>query len=142
MNVAYLLGWKDFWKPLFRSFTDGNDHANGGNGSKANSSLISTLPTTIPKELATYQRLNGVVSDIDLHCSVGARCDEDGNLIVEIPLATRIWAAGWIIPFNAWTVFSFPGFNMHAYDYNYFFNNIRKNGDRRVEAWARARKSG
>ena len=122
MNVAYLLGWKDFWKPLLARFTSRGASGEGGNGSRANGSApsSSSQPASIPTELATYRRLDGVVSDIDLGCSVGARCDEDGNLIVSIPLATRLWAAGWIVPFNAWTVFSFPGFNMHAYDCEFF----------------------
>ena len=30
---------------------------------------------------------------------------------------------------------SFPGLNTHAYDYNLFFNNIRKNALDRVRAW-------
>ena len=85
----------------------------------------------------SFERLNGSTSGIDLACSVRARCTEDGGLRVEMPFLQRSWAAGFPVPFPAWTVFTFPGQNTHAYDYNYFYNNLRENGAARLEAWRR-----
>ena len=73
--------------------------------------------------------------DIDLGCTVDARCDDDGMLMVEMPFWQRYWAHGYVVPFPVWTVFAFPGLNTHAYDYNLFFNNLRKNGIERVRNW-------
>ena len=84
---------------------------------------------------SSAERLNGTISDIDTNCKFEAWCTEDGRLRLEMPSSTRYWASGFLVPFPAWTVFSFPGLNTHAYDYNFFFNNIRKNAGERLEAW-------
>ena len=84
---------------------------------------------------SSAERLNGTISDIDTNCKFEAWCTEDGRLRLEMPASTRYWASGFLVPFPAWTVFSFPGLNTHAYDYNFFFNNIRKNAGERLEAW-------
>ncbi len=85
-------------------------------------------------------RLKGKVSDVDMNCRIrSARCDAGGALRLDMPLAQRMWASGWWVPFPAWTVFSFPGQNEHAYDYNLFFNNLRQNGAQRTRAWLTAR---
>jgi hypothetical protein len=52
-----------------------------------------------------------------------------------MPVMQRVWASGYVVPFPHWTVFSFPGMNAHAYDYNLFFNNIRKNSMTRIQQW-------
>ena len=84
-------------------------------------------------------QLNGTISDIDEHCHMEARCGADGSLLLDMGFVQRYWARGFVVPFPAWSMFSFPGLNMHAYDWNYFFNNIRKNGADRVNAWLQAR---
>jgi len=83
----------------------------------------------------SFFRLLLLSVDIDLGCTVDARCDDDGMLMVEMPFWQRYWAHGYIVPFPVWTVFAFPGLNTHAYDYNLFFNNLRKNGIERVKNW-------
>lgn len=84
---------------------------------------------------SSVERLNGTISDIDLTCRFDAWCTENGMLRLEMPFSIRHWAAGFFVPFPAWTVFSFPGENTHAYDFNFFFNNIRKNAADRLSAW-------
>ena len=84
---------------------------------------------------SSVERLRGTISDIDTNCKFDAWCTEDGRLRLRMPAASRYWASGFAVPFPAWTVFSFPGQNTHAYDFNFFFNNIRKNAGERLEAW-------
>ena len=87
---------------------------------------------------ASVDRLNGSISDIDKQCSLEASCTEDGALLIKMSMLQKLWASGFAVPFPAWTVFSFPGQNTHAYDFNFFFNNLRQNGATRLKAWARA----
>mgnify|MGYP006095241259 CR=1 FL=1 len=87
---------------------------------------------------SSYDRLKNYISDIDAECTVDARCNEDGMLLVNMPWWTQKWAHGYLVPFPQWTVFSFPGLNTHAYDYNLFFNNLRKNSVERVRRWENA----
>jgi len=57
----------------------------------------------------------------------------DGHLTVTPP---KHYGYGWgLWPFPAWTFASFPGQNLHTYDFNFFFGNIRENVKRRVQAW-------
>ena len=83
---------------------------------------------------SSVERLNGTVSDIDLNCKFEAWCTEDGKLRLRMPAATKYWASGFFVPFPRGQ-FSFPGENTHAYDFNYFFNNLRKNAGERLRAW-------
>ena len=85
---------------------------------------------------SSYDRLKGTISDVDTQCTItSATCNAEGMLRIEMSWMQQLWAHGYIVPFPAWTVFSFPGLNTHAYDYNLFFNNIRKNSVERVRAW-------
>merc|ERR1712070_399206 len=90
---------------------------------------------------SSVERLNGTISNIDTICSFEATCTKDGLLRVNMPLSQRLWAPGYLLPFPAWTVFFFPGQTSHAYDYNYFFNNVRENAAIRVKAWQKKDKN-
>lgn len=62
-----------------------------------------------------------------------AQCDEHGNLIISPP---SHFGYGWgIWPFPAWTFASFPGQNLHTYDFNFFFANVRQNVEDRINKW-------
>lgn len=55
----------------------------------------------------------------------------DGSLFVTRP---KDYGYGWwFVP--AWSFAMFPGLNLHAYDYNLFFHNIRENAVDRVRAF-------
>ena len=55
----------------------------------------------------------------------------DGNLYVTKP---KDYGYGWyFVP--AWTFAMFPGLNLHAYDYNLFFYNVRENAVERVRSF-------
>jgi len=61
-----------------------------------------------------------------------AQCS-DGHLFIKPPGS---FGHGWgMWPFPSWTFASFPGQNLHTYDYNFFFENIRQNAKARVESW-------
>ena len=57
----------------------------------------------------------------------------DGHLLVTPP---RHYGYGWgLWPFPAWTFASFPGQNLHTYDFNFFFANVRENVKHRMQSW-------
>jgi len=61
-----------------------------------------------------------------------AQCVE-GHLMVSPPTH---YGYGWgLWPFPAWTFASFPGQNLHTYDFNFFFGNVRQNVKQRMKAW-------
>jgi hypothetical protein len=77
-----------------------------------------------PKERVRPPELIPNISD--------AQCVE-GHLMVTPP---KHYGYGWgFWPFPAWTFASFPGQNLHTYDFNLFFANIRENVKSRIEAW-------
>ena len=59
-----------------------------------------------------------------------AQCGEDGALYTRPP---RAWGYRWG-PFPSWQFAKFPGGNLHSYDYNLYFENIRRNVAERVGA--------
>lgn len=55
----------------------------------------------------------------------------DGHLYVTKPSG---FGYGWWV-FPAWTFAMFPGINLHSYDFNLFYNNVRNNTVQRVRAF-------
>lgn len=55
----------------------------------------------------------------------------NGSLFIE-PL--KSFGYGWFA-WPAWTFASFPGLNSHPYDFNLFFENVRRNARDRAKAW-------
>ncbi len=55
----------------------------------------------------------------------------DGNLLISPPARTGY---GWLLH-PAWLFAQFPGRNLHPYDFNFFFANLRENVEHRVKAW-------
>jgi Protein of unknown function (DUF3089) len=69
---------------------------------------------------------------------IDAQCME-GHLMVSPP---QHYGYGWgLWPFPAWTFASFPGQNLHTYDFNFFFGNVRENVKTRMLAWHELRNS-
>ena len=79
---------------------------------------------TTPKERVTPPAVIPHISD--------AQC-VNGNLVVQPPAH---WGYGWSLwPFPAWTFASFPNGNLHPYDFNFFYMNLRENVVTRARAW-------
>jgi len=77
---------------------------------------------TRPKERTVLPEITANVAD--------AEC-QHGHLFTETPKRTGY---GWGL-WPAWLFASFPGLNLHPYDYNLYFVNVRRNVAERVEAF-------
>ena len=71
-----------------------------------------------------------VVPPVPTKNVAGARC-ADGALFTE---RASMFGYGWWV-FPSWTFASMPGRNLHAYDFNLYFVNIRENAAARVAAF-------
>jgi hypothetical protein len=121
-NLYFLLGW-----------TPADDQDLELTAMETGMAALTDPPAATLARIQTKRQINRVKSGL-LGLKpfvVGARC-QNGSLFVDPPPRGEWGSSPWYTIFPAWRFGSFPAANLHPYDFNYFWNNIRHNAELRA----------